>query len=104
MNQLASAMRTLTVLAMLLVGCANVTSTKLTRKPDGTYIFNGGQNAALEGFAVQDHGATLSIKKLSETTSVDAINAEANREIGLVNAVADAVLKAVAAGAGAMKP
>jgi len=91
-------MRTLCVLAVLLAGCANVSSTKLTRKPDGTYVFNGGQNAALEGMLLQDHGASLSIKKLSETTSVDAINAEANREIGLVNAVSDAILKAVEAG------
>lgn len=94
-------MRILLLGLLLASACANVTSTKLTRKPDGTYIFNGGQNASLEGMQVQDHGATLSIKKLAETTSVDAINAEANREIGLVNAVSDAMLKALAAGAGA---
>jgi hypothetical protein len=52
----------------------------------------------------QEGDAMLYLSGYSSNPNTDAINAQANREIGMTQAITDAILKAIAAGAGVVKP
>lgn len=88
---------------LLIVGCANVTTTKITRTKDGMRI-DSGKDVLIGSLALEDGPVHLVVKNYSSSANVDAVNAQANREIGMTNAVSEAILKALAAGAATVKP
>lgn len=94
-------MRTLLLLGCaLLTSCANVTTTKIHRTATGDVTIDSGKDVKIGALALDDGPVHLLVKDYSSAANVDAVNAQANREIGMVHAVTDAVLKALQAGAG----
>lgn len=92
------------ILLVLLAGCANVTTTKISRTANGDVKIDSGKDVHIGGLHLQDGPVTLDVTDYSSNANTDAINAQGKREVDLTNAAANAVLKGLAAGAGLIKP
>lgn len=88
------------VALLLLTGCANVTTMVIKHQPDGTLDVSSGKDVHAKVLDFREGAAVLHIEGYSSDANTAAIDAQAAREIGMTNAVADAVLKALQAGAG----
>lgn len=95
-------MRRLVVLIPLvaLIGCANVTTMKINRTPDGALSINSGKDVSIGSLSYSSpSGETLDIEDYTSNASAAAIDAQAAREQQMI----DGIIKALQAGA-ALKP
>lgn len=93
------------LLCLMLSGCVNVTTTTVRRDPDGAVRVSSGKDVHFDKLIFQEdpHGGTVTlvVHGYSSNASVDAINAQAQREQQVITGV----LKAVEIGArGAVVP
>lgn len=93
-----------TVALMACSSCANVTTMKIRQAADGSISIDSGKDVKADQIYFKRADEIFFVQGYSSAANVDAVNAQGNREVNLTNAVADAILKAVAAGAGVMKP
>lgn len=97
-------MRTLVVLATLfLAACPNVTTMRIKQAADGSISIDSGKDVRAEQIYFKRADEVFFVQGYSSAANTDAINAQGNREVNLTNAVADAVMKAIAAGTGMVK-
>lgn len=98
-------MRIAMLLLLVLTACANVTTTKISRTRGGDLRIDSGKDVTIGALTFEDGGGTrLTLKGYSSAANTAVISAQGTREVDLTNAIADAVLKAVAAGAGVAAP
>ena len=86
---------------VLVAGCAaNVTTTRISRLANGDVRVDSGKDVTIQSLVLDDGPVHLIVKGYSSAASTDAINAQGRRETDMVNAISDATLKALQAGAG----
>lgn len=90
------------VLAMVIVaaGCANVTTMKISRTPDGALSINSGKDVSIGSLSYSaPSGETLDVQDYTSNANTAAIDAQAAREQQII----DGVIEALKTGA-ALKP
>lgn len=86
-------------LLVFLSACANVTTMKIEKMANGSVKINSGKDVRFKDFHLRTvTGEQLDIGEYSSAANTDAINAQATREIGMVNAVSTAINNAIQTG------
>lgn len=74
-----------------IVGCANVTTMKLTRDPNGAIAINSGKDVTFGSLSYSaPTGEKLDVKDYSSNANTAAISAQAAREAQIIEGVIDA--------------
>lgn len=96
----------LAAVAYLSVGCANTTTTKVSREADGSVSISSGKNVRLKNLsATLPDGTTISVEAYEAQADPQVTAAQGKREKGVVDSTGKAVGKAAAAAVkGAMMP
>jgi len=89
------------VVIFVFCSCANVTTMKIRQNKDGSISIDSGKDVKAESVLFKRGDESVEVHGYSSMANTDAINAEANREVAVTNAISAAVLQAIQAGVSA---
>ena len=93
--------RALVLLLLLCASCANVTTMKIRQNRDGSISIDSGKDVKADSVIFDRGDEHVEIKGYSSMANTDAINAQANREVAVTQAISAAIVEGMKAGAAA---
>jgi hypothetical protein len=93
---------TIATLALLsLAACANVTTMKIRQNRDGSISIDSGKDVKAERVEFRRGDEEVVVVGYSSMANTDAINAQANREVAVTQAISAAIVEGMKAGVAA---